>query len=170
MVKCVLHRGCHRSRAAQWPWAPGVVVAAPLCGFSSAQGKLWARKSRSLLLSPAAPGQPLTSLCPEDELPLDVAGAQGLVPYVVFVLSCFRSARPFHGPSVWSGVSQLHPFLWLSNTPFYKRGAHRILMRLTRWFRMKELFFFFFGQTPKVTEMLFLPKHSQLALSPQTEH
>lgn len=144
MVKCVLHRGCHRSRAAQWPWAPGVVVAAPLCGFSSAQGKLWARKSRSLLLPPAAPGQPLTSLCPEDELPLDVAGAQGLVPYVVFVLSCFRSARPFHGPSVWSGVSQLHPFLWLSNTPFYKRGAHRILMQLTRWFRMKELFFFFF--------------------------
>lgn len=53
------------------------------------QRELWARKSRSL--SSRGPGSRSLPLCPKDELPLDVAGAEGLVPYVVFVLSCSLS-------------------------------------------------------------------------------
>ena len=108
------------------------------------------------VLPPTAPGHPLLPVSLGTGRPWTFQ-RRGSYRTGSFVLSRFHSARPFQGPSVLPAVSLLHPFLWLSNTPFYERGAHRILMQLTRWFRMKELFFFFFfwAKRPKLQKCFF---------------
>lgn len=150
VVEYVLHKMCRRSRvrhAIQWPWAHGTVWGIASVGsraLSSAQGKRWTQKSHSLTPPRRGPWTPAASpVSLGTGRPWTFQRRRGSCHTGSFVLSWFHSARPFQDPSVLPAVSLLHPFLWLSNTPFYKRGAHRILIQLTRWFRMKGLFFFF---------------------------